>query len=142
MSTRSPAEVMHLYLEEVVAKGNIDLLDEIAAEDMVDHTALEAGWGPGRQGLVRHVNYFRATLDDLEVELQRVIASADEVVGVWRASGVHRAALFGIEATGRRLSWTNASIFKVHNGRITDYTGVWGNLEAVAQMGVPIELPS
>lgn len=89
-----------------------------------------------------HPFAFRSTLDDLEVDVERVIASADEVVGVWRARGIHRAPLFGIDATRQPLSWSNASIFKVKDGRITDYTGVWGSLEAVTQMGVPIRLPA
>jgi hypothetical protein len=33
-----------------------------------------------------------------------------------------------------------ASIFRVADGKITDYTGVWGALEAVQQMGVAIAL--
>jgi predicted ester cyclase len=132
---------MRLYIEEVVANGNIALLDDIAAEDMVDHTAVAAGWGTGRRGLVQHVKTACAALGDLQVEVERVIASSDEVVGVWRVRAVHVGTLFGIEATHKPISWRNASIFKVHDGRITDYTGVWGSLDAVAQMGVPIELP-
>lgn len=45
-------------------------------------------------------------------------------------------------ATGRTIEWTNASIFRVRDGKIVDYTGVWGALDAVQQMGVPIALPT
>jgi steroid delta-isomerase-like uncharacterized protein len=130
------AEVMRRYLTEVVAGGDLSVLTEIAAPDMVDHTAVAAGWGTGREGLVRHVTYFRGTLPDLVVSIERVIASEDEVVGIWRVSGTHRGPLFGYPATGRRLEWSNASIFRLADGRIVDYTGVWGALEAVHGMGV------
>lgn len=136
MTAERNAEVMRLYLEEVVGSGKLHLLDEIAAEDMVDHTAVAAGWGTGRPGLVRHVTYFRQTLPDLAVTVQRLIASDDEVVGIWRVAGTHQGSLFGYPATGRRLEWSNASVFKVDHGKITDYTGVWGALEAVQGMGV------
>lgn len=139
MTQDETANVMRRYLTEVVGEGNLSLLDDIAADDMIDHTAVAAGWGAGRAGLVQHVTYFRQTLDDMKVEVQRVIASDDEVVGVWRVSGRHRADLFGYPATGRQIEWTNASIFRVEDGRIVDYTGVWGALEAVQGMGV---LPS
>lgn len=142
MSMQSCAEVMRRYLTEVVALGKIDLLDELAAEDMTDHTAIAAGFGPGRTGLVKHVRYFRQVLPDVRVTVERIIASPDEVVGVWRARGTHSAELFGVPATGRTIEWTNASIFRVRDGKIVDYTGVWGALEAVQQMGVPIALPS
>ena len=140
-SAEHSAQVMRRYLTEVVAQGPIDVLDEIAAEDMVDHTAMEAGWGRGRAGLEKHVRYFRQVVPDLELKLERVIASPDEVVGVWRGRGTHSAALFGMPATGKPIEWTNASIFRLRDGKIIDYSGVWGSLEAVERMGVPIVVP-
>jgi len=142
MSQKHCEEVMRCYLLEVVAQGKIEFLEKIAAEDMVDHTAVAAGWGIGRLGLERHVRYFRRCVPDLTIDLIRVIASVDEVVGVWRVKGTHSATLFGIQATGKTIEWTNASIFRLKNGKIIDYTGVWGSLEAVQQMGVPIVLPT
>ncbi|HUZ51348.1 MAG TPA: ester cyclase [Streptosporangiaceae bacterium] len=136
MTADQNAEIMRRYLTEVVGAGNLSLLDELAAEDMVDHTAVAAGWGTGRQGLLKHVRYFRETLPDLEVTVDRLIASADEVVGIWRVAGTHRGFLFGFPATGRRLEWSNASIFTIADGRIAGYSGVWGALEAVQGMGV------
>ncbi len=59
----------------------------------------------------------RAPLPDLTVHVDRVIASADEVVGVWRVAGTHQGTLFGYEATGQRLEWSNASIFTVRDGQ-------------------------
>jgi|GEM_PF-3200670 len=44
MSKERCEEVMRLYLTEV-AQGKLELLEEIAAEDMVDHTAVAAGFG-------------------------------------------------------------------------------------------------
>jgi steroid delta-isomerase-like uncharacterized protein len=141
MSQERCKEVMHLYLTEVVQKGNINLLEDIAADDMVDHTAVAAGLGTGRPGLEQHVRYFRQCIPDLQVTIERIIASQDEVVGVWRVRGTHKEYLFGIPGTGKVIEWTNASIFRLKDGKIIDYTGVWGALEAVQQMGVEIALP-
>ena len=142
MSQEEAKEVMRRYLTEVVAAGRLDVLDEIAAETLIDHTAVAAGWGKGRAGLERHVRFFRSCVPDPEITIERLIASDDEVVGVWRVKGVHRGPLFGVPATGKVIEWTNASIFRVEGGKIVDYTGVWGSLEAVQRMGVPIELPA
>ena len=135
-----PCEIMRTYLKDVVEAGNVALLEEIAAEDMVDHTALAVGWGSGRAGLVRHVTEFRRMVPDLSVDIERIVASDDEVVGLWRVRGTHSGSLFGVSATDKPLDYRNASFFRVRDGRIVDYTGVWGALEAVRQMGVPIEL--
>lgn len=141
MSQARCEEVMRRYLTEVVAAGRLEVLEEIAAEHMIDHTAVAAGWGEGRRGLERHVRYFRQCIPNPQITIERLIASDHEVVGVWRVRGVHRGELFGVPATGKTLEWTNASIFRVEGGKIVDYTGVWGALEAVQQMGVPITLP-
>ena len=141
MSQQRCIEVMRSYLTEVVAEGKLDLLEEIAAEDMVDHSAIAAGWGSGRAGLEKHVRYFRSCIPDPQVTVERIIASDNEVVGVWRGIGKHSESLFGVPATGKTIEWSNASIFRVEDGRIVDYTGVWGSLEAVQRMGVPIALP-
>ena len=141
MSKERCEEVMRLYLTEVGQQGKLELLEEIAAEDMVDHTAVAAGLGTGRAGLEGHVRYFRQCFPDLQVTIERIIASQDEVVGVWRARGTHSEFLFGVPATGKVIEWTNASIFRLKDGKIIDYTLVIGALEAVEQMGVEIALP-
>lgn len=47
MSRQRAEEVMRRYLTEVVAQGKLELIDELAAEDMVDHTQAI----PGRAGV-------------------------------------------------------------------------------------------
>ncbi len=136
MSQERNAEVMRRYLEEVVGEGKLELIPELAAEDMEDHSSDI----PGRAGLEAHVTGFRRCIPDVEVTVQRVIASSDEVVGVWRMRGTHSAELFGVPATGRALDITVASIFKMRDGKIVDYMVVSGALRAVQQMGVSITL--
>lgn len=135
-SAERNAEVMRCYLEQVVGEGKFELIPELAAEDMEDHT----NDIPGRAGLVAHVTGFRERIPDVEVTVQRVIASADEVVGVWRWQGTHSADMFGVPATGRQLDVVTASIFEMRDGMIVDYRVVTGALQAVQQMGVSITL--
>lgn len=134
MSAARNAEVMRRYLEEVVGAGMLELIPELAAEDMEDHS----NDIPGRAGLEAHVTRFRQSIPDVEVTVLRIIASFDDVVGVWRWRGTHSAELFGVPATGRALDVTIASIFKMRHGKIVDYMVVAGALQAVQQMGVSI----
>jgi len=132
---------MRLYLTEVVQQGKIELLEDIAAEDMVDHIAVEVGLGPGRSGIEWHVRYFRQCMLDLQITVERIIASQDEVVGVWRARGTHSEFLFGVPGTGKVIELTNASIFRLKDGKIIDYKVFSEELKAVLQMGAEIVLP-
>lgn len=135
-------EVMRRYLMEVVAEGRLEVLEEIADENIVDHAAVAAGWGEGRAGLEQHVRGFRGCIPDPEITIERLIASDSEVVGVWRVRGVHSAEIFGVPATGKTIEWSNASIFRVEQEKIVDYRVVPGALEAVRQMGASIDVPA
>ena len=134
MTQQRSAEVMRTYLEEVVAKRRLELIPQLAAEDMVDHTQPVRG----RQGLVNHVENFHRTFPDVTIEVKRIIASDDEVVGMWRLKGTHSQPLFGVPATGKTLEFDVASIFKLRDGMLIDYTLVAGGLEAAIQMGIPL----
>ena len=134
MSRQRCEEVMRTYLEQVVGKRRYELIPQLAAEDMVDHTQPVKG----RQGLVNHVQTFHKTFPDVTIQVKRIIASDDEVVGVWRLKGTHSQELFGVPATGRVLEFDVASIFKLRDGMLVDYTLVAGGLEAAIQMGIPL----
>ncbi len=78
MSQERSAEVMRLYLEEAVGKGDFAVIDTFAAEDMIDHSQPDKR---GPAALLAHVTGFRENFPDVEVDVQRIIASDDEVAG-------------------------------------------------------------
>jgi glycine/D-amino acid oxidase-like deaminating enzyme len=105
MSARRNHEIMRLYLEEVVAKGDLSILDEIADTSVIDHAAEASGWWSGRDGWLDHVNYFRAAWAGVEVTVHRITADDDGVVGLWTASGIHTANGSPVDAAGHLLEY-------------------------------------
>ena len=47
--------IVRRFYDEVVSAGHLDVVDELAHEDMHDHAAVEMGLGSGRGGFRRHV---------------------------------------------------------------------------------------
>jgi steroid delta-isomerase-like uncharacterized protein len=137
MTQQRSEEVMRRYLTEVVAQGKIELIEQLAAEDMVDHTQTI----PGRAGLVNHVRSFRERYSNPEVHVERIIASDDEVVGIWRWRTTHSGEMLGVPATGKTVDVRVASIFRLKDGMLVDYEVVADFLGAVRQMGAQIQLP-
>ena len=125
---------MRTYLKEVVAKGRLEVIPEIAAEDMVD----PSNPARGREGLVNHVTNFRATFPDIQLKILRIIADDDEVCGVWRMKATHSNEFIGVQPTGKTLEFNISSLFKLHDGMIVDYTLVARLLEAAMQMGIAL----
>ena len=138
MTRQRCEEVMRCYLTEVVAQGKLELIDGFAAEDMVDHT--QTIRGPA--ALKRHVSRFRARLDNFEIVVERIVASDDEVVGIWRLRTTHSMDLWGLPATGKPIEARNVSVFRLQDGMLVDYEVFSDSLAVVRQLGAEIRLPA
>jgi hypothetical protein len=42
--------IVRRVFEELIGRGNLGLLEDIVAPDIIDHTAQTGGWVPGREG--------------------------------------------------------------------------------------------
>ena len=115
---------MESYLSEVVAQGRLDLIEQLALPDMVDEANQAFGGPPGRDGLVAHVVGFRRNVGDLCLDIERIVAGADEVMAWWSFTGRHVGPWLGRAPTGRELSGTVFSFFELTGGRIAHYR-VW-----------------
>ena len=117
----TPTELMEIYLTEVVARGQLDRIEEIAHPDMVDEANQAFGGPPGRAGLVAHVKGFRRHVHDLELGIDQIVGDASRVMAQWRFRGIHAGPWLGREPTGRPVSGTVFSFFEVDAGLIRRY---------------------
>ena len=103
MSAEQNAWVMTTYVHKVAGEGQLDLIDEIANEDMVDLGVVAAGGPAGRDGLRLHVRGAHVSMADRVTEIKRLVATDDEVMAWWTMTGTHSAPWLGVETTGRRI---------------------------------------
>lgn len=88
MSRERSEEVMRRYLTEVLIERKLEVIKEIAAEDMWDHTQPK----PGREGLERHAGGFLALVPDIQIVINHIVADENTVVGIWTWRGTPVAA--------------------------------------------------
>lgn len=112
---------MRTYLEEVVANGRLELIEELAHPDMVDEANQAFGGPPGRDGLVAHVKGFVRNIDDLHLTIERIVAGDQSVMAWWSFTGTHAGPWLGRPPTDEPLSATVFSFFDVVDGRISRY---------------------
>ena len=96
MSRVDNEQIMRTYLEEVVAKERLDLIPEIAAENMFDEATAQGGGPPGREGLAAHVMGFHAAFPDRAITIRKILANDDDVMAWWTVEGTQATEFVGV----------------------------------------------
>ena len=131
--------VQRFYAE--MDAGNVDAMDELVAEDYIDHNPPPLpGLPAGREGLKEALKIFwKATPGRHEIEDQ--VAEGDKVVTRLTAHGRHEGDLPGpLPATGAELRQTAVAIHRIAAGRIAEHWSDRDDLGLMQQLGV-ISLP-
>ncbi|HKE75860.1 MAG TPA: ester cyclase [Acidimicrobiales bacterium] len=115
--------------------GDFAVLDEVAAEGIVDHDA-PPGAEPGRVGLHDAVAMFQQAFPDLETTIEHVFAEGDTVAVHGRAVGTHNGPLLGAPPTGRRAGFSYVDIFRVEGGKVVEAWHVEDMAGLLAQLGL------
>jgi predicted ester cyclase len=135
------ALVRRFYAE--IDKGNLSAMDELVAEDYVDHSPPPfPGLASGRAGVKQAFELFwEATPGRHQIEDQ--VAEGDRVVTRLRAVGSHEGDLPGIPRTGNELEMTATVIHRIEDGKLAekwsdkDELGFLQQLGVLPQMGAP-----
>jgi steroid delta-isomerase-like uncharacterized protein len=139
METDHNKALIRRFYEEIDA-GNIDAMDELVAEDYLDHNPPFPGLPGGREGLKAAFRIFwKATPGRHEIEDQ--IAEGDKVVTRLTAYGTHEAELPGpLPATGAKLRETAVAVHRIEHGLIAEHWSNRDDLALMQQLGV-IHMP-
>ena len=125
-SDENKALVRRFYAE--IDNGNIDVIDELLANDYVDHSAPPYSDFPGgKDGVKRGFKMFQAATPGHHV-IEDQIAEGDKVVTRLRAIGRHEGDLPGIPRTGNALDVTATVIHRIANGKLAEH---WSDKDAL-----------
>jgi steroid delta-isomerase-like uncharacterized protein len=123
--------------EEVFGKGNLDVVDELVADDFVNHDPSIPPEVPGgREGLKTFAQVYLTAFPDLKIKVDDQVAEGDKVVSRWSASGTHQGELMGIPATGKQSEVTGITIDRIVGGKIVESWNNWDTLGLLQQLGV------
>jgi len=134
MSERN-IEAMHAFFA-VWNSGDLDSLDEVMAEDFVDHDAYNPSSSKGLEGAKEAIATYRAGFSDLEMTIDDTVAVDDVVVVRWTANGTHDGDVMGLPPTGNRgrgthgISWT-----RFEDGKAVENWTQWDVLGFMQDVG-------
>jgi len=118
-------EVARTALEQVCARGDVDLAPRCYAEDFADHVgSLEYR---GLEGVRRSTALYRVLFEDLSFEVLDQVAEGDRVASRFVLSGSNR---------GRRVRMWGIVISRLRDGRIVEDWASFDGVELLRQLGL------
>lgn len=114
---------------------DLALLDELYTNDFVSHGGMGIGTMRGLDSLKQVIGLMLTAMPDLKFTIEALIAERDEVVVRGRLSGTHQGDFFGIAPTGKQVSWTDSTIYRIADDRLAERWFNDDQLSLLQQLG-------
>jgi predicted ester cyclase len=126
MSSAEENKAIVRRFEEELAKGNLDVIDELLSPDFVDRSLIP-GQGPTREDYKRTEQELNEAFHTTSFTIDEQIAEGDTVVTKWRARGVSQGEIVaGIPPKGVEETVVGILIHRISKGKITEE---WSTLD-------------
>jgi steroid delta-isomerase-like uncharacterized protein len=116
--------------------GDPVAFEEVLADDYAH------GWAHGQDTqsedafLARYVE-FAAAISGFDTTVTSMMTDGDLVAVSWTTTGTHSGSLYGIEPTGKSLSWTGISVYRIECGEIAESWTEMDVFSILQQVGLP-----
>jgi serine phosphatase RsbU (regulator of sigma subunit)/predicted ester cyclase len=110
--------IVRRFLEEL-AKGNLDVIDELVAPDFVDRS-LMPGQGPTREDYKRSVEEILDAFSIMNFTIEEQIAQGETVVTKYTERSVIRGEFAGLPPTGTEELFEGIYIHRISRGKIVE----------------------
>ena len=125
--------VARLY-QEVANEGRLELLDELAWSDHVEHNPFQQQ-SQGVEGLKQRISMVRAAFNP-RFTIEHLIAEGDKVAVMWTNEGTHVGEWFGFAPTGKSVTTHGVDIHLLRDGRLAEHWDVVDTTNFLSQVGI------
>jgi steroid delta-isomerase-like uncharacterized protein len=138
MAVMTNEQLFKWYFDEVANGDNLDLADDIFAEDYKHHDPANPDPRPmiGPQAVKDHLTSLKGAFPDLVFEVEDTISDGDEIIVRWTARGTNTGDYFGIPPSGKPIEITGMNTWQTKDGKAIEG---WVNRDDMAllqQIGV------
>ena len=119
---------IRLY-RETFNNHNLGIAEDLLAPDVVFHNA--GSEIRGHEGWKAFAGGWLTGFPDVNLTVGFAMAEGDRVLLHWRAEGTHTGEFRGVPATGRRISASGLTLFRISSGKIEE---MWDEVEAFGQL--------
>jgi steroid delta-isomerase-like uncharacterized protein len=127
MSLEENKAIVKRWNEETINRRNLDAIDELADPNYVNHGANTRGPTAYKQSLTAMLEAF----SDGGITIEDTIAEGDKVVIRWKMHGTHTGEYQGVPATGKKVTVTGISVYRLAQGKIVED---WSNMDELGYL--------
>lgn len=133
----TPDAVVRQWFREVWDEGREEMIDRLAATDVVIH-GLGGPGAPPMQGTAPFktvFHTFREALGDLEIVVERTVTEGEMCAAYCKVKGRHVGRAFGGPPTGNPVEFTGMVIARIRDGRLVEGWNSFDFLTMYQQIG-------
>ena len=127
------------WFEEVFNAQNLDVADEITAQDTVNHDPTLTDLPSGPEGDRYVVNLYHGAFPDAQITVEDQIAEGDRVVTRWTGRGTHQGEFMDVPPSDNRVEIAGMTMNRVSRGKIVE---IWTIFDALGMMRQIDAIPS
>jgi steroid delta-isomerase-like uncharacterized protein len=134
----SNKKTIRRYVDELNAR-NFDVIEGTVGSEVKVIPLVRGATGSevvSREEYRRQIEERVTLFPDYTVTIDELIAERDIVVLFWTSRRLHSAELMGVPPTGRLLSETAVTIYRLSRGRIVEVRGFWDRADLWEQLGL------
>ena len=135
MSGEENKALVRRVLEEFYNRGNLDIADELFAPNFVNHDPAVPMAGD-LEMLKQQTAARSAGFPDGMTTIEDLIAEEDRVTKRWAYQGTHTSDWNGIPPTGRRVTVSGITIYRLEGGKVAECWWGYDVLSILQQLGV------
>lgn len=108
------------YLKEVVSDGNVDRANEFVAADLVFTSPYTLEPTRNSEDFKRMIATIHAVFLDMRLTEEATLCEGDLVASRWTVRGTHRGEFMGAPPSGKRVTITGMSMYRIADGKIAE----------------------
>ncbi|MBI5310070.1 MAG: ester cyclase [Actinobacteria bacterium] len=137
MTAETNLQASRRLFEECMNQGDLELMEELCADDCVTHDPAEDDDVTGIEAHKERAAMYLAAMPDLEFTIEDQFGSRDRVVTRWTVRGTNTGELQGMPPSGHRIEIAGVTIDRFDGvGRIAEAWDYWDNFGFMRQLGL------
>ena len=130
-----PRAIVRRCFEDIVARGDLAVADQILADDVVFHTA-NGKVLRGRRDFQHFAQATREAFPDLRFDIEEEICEGDRVATRYTMRGTFQSTLMGLLPNGEEFAVQGIDTFRLKDGKVVEIHASYDTLGQMQQLDV------